>query len=100
MSSARIGPFTPAQVVEGIVRSLVVDQDAVAVTERPGSKTTVIEVRVNPGNKDHGRLVGRSGRNVMAIKDLLVSLGGRSKHSFQLDLLDGHFRQTEDGDDG
>jgi predicted RNA-binding protein YlqC (UPF0109 family) len=59
--------------VTTVVRALVEHPAAVVVTEVTGKQTTILEVRCHP--KDVGRLIGRSGKTISAIRTLVSSLG-------------------------
>ncbi|HEV2763991.1 MAG TPA: KH domain-containing protein [Pyrinomonadaceae bacterium] len=75
------------EAVEMIVKSLVQNPEEVDVrrTERDRS-TTVIEVRVAPG--DMGKVIGRQGRTVRAIRSLLHAAGHKHDRRFILDLVE------------
>ena len=75
------------EAVELIVRSLVHDVEAVDVREvKRDSKTTVIEVRV--AESDMGKLIGRQGRTVKAIRSLLHAAGVKQNRRFVLDVVE------------
>jgi predicted RNA-binding protein YlqC (UPF0109 family) len=72
--------------VERIVRSLVSDQEAVVVDEIGDGKNIRIEVRVS--ESDMGRLIGREGRTVKAIRSILFAAGHKYGKRFHLDLVE------------
>jgi predicted RNA-binding protein YlqC (UPF0109 family) len=72
--------------VEKIVRSLVAEPDAVEVTENVDGKTVRIEVRV--ADSDMGRIIGREGRTVKAIRSILFFAGQKHGRRFHLDLVE------------
>jgi uncharacterized protein len=74
------------EAVEKIVKALVGHPDAVEVSEIPDGKNVKIEVRVGEG--DMGRLIGREGRTVKAIRSLLYYAGQKQGKRFQLDIVD------------
>ena len=74
------------EAVEKIVRSLVGEPEAVEVSERADGKVVHIEVRVADG--DMGRLIGREGRTVKAIRSILFAAGQKHGKRFHLDLLE------------
>ena len=74
------------EAVEKIVRSLVGEPDAVEVTESADGKTVRIEVRV--AESDMGRVIGREGRTVKAIRSILFVAGQKHNRRFQLDLVE------------
>ena len=74
------------EAVEKIVKSLVADVDAVVVSENSDGRSSVIEVRVGEG--DMGRIIGREGRTVRAIRSLLFYAGQKQNKRFTLDLVE------------
>jgi hypothetical protein len=75
------------EAVELIVKSLVRDAEAVDVREieRGGGKF-VIEVRV--AQPDVGKLIGRQGRTIKAIRSLLHAAGLKHDRRYLLDLIE------------
>ena len=74
------------EAVEKLVKSLVGNADAVEVSQIEDGRTVRIEVRVGEG--DMGRLIGREGRTVKAIRSLLFYAGQKHGKRYQLDLID------------
>lgn len=74
------------EAVETIIRSLVGDSEAVEVTESSDGRNIRIEVRVAEG--DMGRVIGREGRTVKAIRSILFAAGQKHGRRFQLDLVE------------
>ena len=74
------------EAVEKIVKALVGDAGSVEVSEIADGKNVKIEVRVADG--DMGRLIGREGRTVKAIRSLLFFAGQKHGKRFQLDLVE------------
>ncbi len=74
------------EAVERIVKSLVGEPDAVEVAENADGKTVRIEVRV--ADTDMGRVIGREGRTVKAIRSILFVAGQKHNRRFQLDLVE------------
>lgn len=74
------------EAVEKIVKALVSDADAVEVSEKNGDRATIIEVRVAQG--DMGRLIGREGRTIKALRSLLYFAGQKHGRRYQLDLIE------------
>ncbi len=72
--------------VEKIVRALVGEPDAVEVTESADGKNVRVEVRV--ADTDMGRVIGREGRTVKAIRSILFVAGQKQNKRFQLDLVE------------
>jgi len=74
------------EAVEKIVKALVGQPDAVEVSEVSDGRSVKIEVRVGEG--DMGRLIGREGRTVKAIRSLLFYAGQKQNKRFQLDIVE------------
>lgn len=74
------------EAVEKIVKSLAGDPDAVQVDEIADGKNVRIEVRVAEG--DMGRVIGREGRTVKAIRSILFAAGHKHGKRFHLDLVE------------
>ena len=74
------------EAVERIVKALVSDADAVEVSEHADGKTVRIELRV--AESDMGRIIGREGRTVKAIRSLLYVAGQKHGKRFVLDLVE------------
>lgn len=74
------------EAVEKIVKAIVENPDSVEVSESADGKNVKIEVRVADG--DMGRIIGREGRTVKAIRSLLFFAGQKQGKRFQLDLID------------
>ena len=75
--------------IEQVVRALVKSPERVSVTpvERHGS--TLYELRLEPS--DVGRVVGRSGKTITAIRSLLIAGSGRKGIRCSMEII-------EDGD--
>lgn len=79
--------------LETVVKGMVQRPEAVQIssTERRGE--TVFEVRVDPA--DIGRLVGRRGNTINAIRTLLAAGAARKGIRCALDLLDERGRPRD-----
>ncbi|HKP45948.1 MAG TPA: KH domain-containing protein [Pyrinomonadaceae bacterium] len=74
------------EAVEMIVRALVDDVEAVDVREVKREGATLIEVRVGPN--DMGKIIGRQGRTVRALRSLAHAAGLKRKHRFVLEIVE------------
>ena len=76
------------EAVEKIVKALVDDADAVEVNEKAGdsANTTVISVRV--AERDMGKLIGREGRTVKAIRSILYAASQKHRKRFVLEVIE------------
>jgi predicted RNA-binding protein YlqC (UPF0109 family) len=72
--------------IEKIVKSLVGNADEVEVSEKSDGRSTVFQVRVAEG--DMGRIIGREGRTVKAIRSLLFYAGQKHGKRFTLDIVE------------
>ena len=72
--------------VEKIVSALVDDKEAVEVSEETGERATVTKLRVAAG--DMGRVIGREGRTIKAIRSLLFVAGQKHGKRFVLDIVE------------
>lgn len=70
--------------VEKVIRALVGSPDLVEVYENGDGKTVRLRVRVAPD--DYGRLIGREGRTIKAIRSLLYVSGQKHGRRYHLDL--------------
>jgi len=69
-----------------IAQSLVDDPEQVQVDEVVSSQTTVLELRV--AKSDMGKVIGKKGRTVNAIRDLLNACSGKAGKRYMLELVD------------
>ena len=75
------------EAVELILKKLVRDHEAVDVREVERDRsTTVIEVRV--AQSDVGKIIGRQGRTVKALRSLLHAAGQKQKRRYVLDIVE------------
>ena len=74
------------ETVEMIVKALVDDVEAVDVRELDQQGTTLIEVRVAPG--DMGKIIGRQGRTIRALRALAYAVSVKRKHRFILEVVE------------
>ena len=71
--------------IEMIAKALVDDPDQVTVTEVEGENTTIFELRVS--QPDMGKVIGKQGRTVLAIRTLLEAAGMKLRKRFILEIL-------------
>jgi predicted RNA-binding protein YlqC (UPF0109 family) len=74
------------ETVEMIVKSLVDDVDAVEVRAIDRNGSTLLEVRVAPG--DMGKVIGKQGRTVRALRSLAHAVSLKRKHRFILEIVE------------
>jgi predicted RNA-binding protein YlqC (UPF0109 family) len=69
------------------VKALVDDVEAVDVRQvERGTSTSLIEVRV--AESDMGKLIGRQGRTVRALRSLVHAAGVKKNHRFILEIVE------------
>ena len=69
-----------------IVQMLVENPKAVEVKELKGKQTTVYEILVP--KEDRGRVVGKKGQNILALKTLVNAIGRKSNLQLLLEIVD------------
>ncbi|MEI6147694.1 MAG: KH domain-containing protein [bacterium] len=69
-----------------IIRSLAEYPDELFVTEVVGKQTTILELRCHP--KDVGRLIGRSGKTIAAVRTLLSNLAAKQGRRAVLEVAE------------
>lgn len=74
------------ETVEMIVKALVDDVDAVDVREIDRNGTTLLEIRVAP--TDMGKVIGKQGRTVRALRSLAHAVSLKRKHRFVLEIVE------------
>jgi hypothetical protein len=74
------------EAIEKIVGALVGEKEAVEISEETGDRATVIKVRV--AESDMGRIIGREGRTIKAIRSLLFAAGQKHGKRFVLDIVE------------
>jgi predicted RNA-binding protein YlqC (UPF0109 family) len=74
------------KLVESIAKSLVDNPDKVQVSQLEGEQSSIIELKVAP--EDVGKIIGKQGRNVQAIRIILSAAGMKLKKRFILELIE------------
>ena len=74
------------QLVEEIAKALVDVPEQVQVREVEGEQTTVLELKVAPG--DLGKVIGKQGRTARSIRTLLGAAGMKLNRRFNLEILE------------
>ena len=74
------------EAVEMVVKSLVDDVEAVDVRAVDHQGATLIEVRVAPA--DMGKVIGRQGRTIRAVRSLAHAVSLKRKHRFVLEIVE------------
>lgn len=71
--------------IEYIVKALVDNPDEVNVAETEGESVTIIEVKV--ADDDAGKVIGREGRIVNALRTLAKAAGARDQKRITVEIL-------------
>ena len=72
--------------IEMVVKALVDDSEAVDVREIDRNGTTRIEVRV--AQPDMGKVIGKQGRTVRALRSLVYAAGLKQNRRYVLDVVE------------
>lgn len=72
--------------IEMIVKALVDEVDAVDVRAIDREGATLIEVRVAAG--DMGKIIGRQGRTIRALRSLAYAVSLKKRHRFILEIVE------------
>lgn len=76
----------PKELIEYIARALVDNPDGVLVTETPSEQAAVIELKV--AKEDLGKVIGKQGRTVRAMRTLLSAVRGGPGKRPVLEILE------------
>ncbi len=80
--------------VEYIIKNLVDYPDKVKINEVGGTHTLILELTVE--KSDIGKVIGKKGRTIGAIRELLRSIATRNNIRVNLEILeDGQRKTTE-----
>lgn len=74
------------ELVEYIIKSLVDNQNDVAVEEVSDGPVQVIKVVVN--NQDLGKVIGKNGRIAMSIRTIVKSMSAKNKQRYVVKIGD------------
>jgi len=72
--------------VEHLAKNLVEAPDAVFVEENPLEGGVEIELEV--GEEDMGRVIGRGGRTARCLRTIVTAAGQRANKRYMLEILD------------
>ncbi|MBI5701544.1 KH domain-containing protein [Candidatus Saganbacteria bacterium] len=73
------------ELVEYIVRSLVEFPDQISITETPGDKLAIIEVRV--AEADMGKVIGKEGKIANAIRTVAKAAAGKEQIRVNVEFI-------------
>ena len=72
--------------VEFMAKAMVENPQQVEATEIAGELTLVIELKV--AKEDLGKIIGKKGRNVQAMRTILNAASGKLKKTVVLEIVD------------
>jgi predicted RNA-binding protein YlqC (UPF0109 family) len=72
--------------VHSIISALVDYPEAVEITQLEGETTCILEIRVAP--QDIGKVIGRQGRNIAALRTLLHAVGAKERKHTLLEIVE------------
>jgi predicted RNA-binding protein YlqC (UPF0109 family) len=79
--------------VEFVVKALVDHPEEVDVKEVDGERVVVFELRLN--QTDVGKVIGKSGRTITAIRTLLTSAAAKQGKRAMLEIIESEGRRPE-----
>jgi uncharacterized protein len=74
------------EAIEMIVKALADDVETVEVREVDRNGTTIIQIRV--AQEDMGKIIGKQGRTVRALRSLVHAVGIKRKKRFILEVVE------------
>jgi len=74
------------ELVREIARALVDEPKAVDVESVDRSESTVLKLRVAPG--DVGKVIGKQGRTARSVRTILGAVSMKLHHRYSLDILE------------
>ena len=74
------------QLIEHIVRALVDHPEDIVITEVDGERTIIFELRCH--KEDIGKVIGKSGKTVSAIRTLLNTAAAKQGRRAMLEIVD------------
>jgi len=72
--------------IQRIVQTMVDNPEEVEISEIEGDQITVLELRV--AKTDIGKVIGKKGRNVRAIRTILSAASAKAKKHTALEILE------------
>ena len=72
--------------ISDIVKALVDQPDQVSVNEVEGGHTVVLELSV--AKSDMGKVIGKRGRNALAIRTILSAASGKVRKRYVLEIVE------------
>jgi len=70
--------------IESIATAIVDNESKVQVTEIPGENISILEVLVD--KEDLGKMIGRRGKIVQSMRNIIFAAGFKTKKRYSLDI--------------
>ena len=86
MTEQKITEPNPRTMIEKVAKALVEAPDAVSVSQLEEGPETVLELTV--AESDMGRVIGKQGRTVRAMRNLASAAGVKANKRFVLEILE------------
>ena len=74
------------ELISDIVKALVDQPDQVLVNEVEGGHTIVLELSV--AKSDMGKIIGKRGRNALALRTILSAASGKTRKRYVLEIVE------------
>jgi uncharacterized protein len=84
-------PDNMQELVTEIAKALVDDPSAVVVEAVERDESTVLRLRVAPG--DVGKVIGKQGRTARSMRTILGAVSMKHHHRYTLDILEEHLEK-------
>jgi uncharacterized protein len=86
LTEQKISEPNPRTMIEKVAKALVEAPDAVSVSQVEEGPETVLELTV--AESDMGRVIGKQGRTVRAMRNLASAAGVKANKRFVLEILE------------
>ena len=73
------------EILETIIKNLVLDKDAVSINEIEGEKSIIFEVKA--ADSDMGKIIGKEGRVAKAIRTLVKAVASKEGKRVSIEFI-------------
>ena len=74
------------ELLEYIIKAMVDNPEQVEISEIETQQSTVLELKV--AKSDMGKIIGKKGSNVSAIRDILYAASGKARKRITLEIIE------------